>query len=47
MLRLILAGLFVLVLILPVGAPKESSAAGKGGATADRVFELRTYFTNE
>ena len=47
MLRLILAGLFVLVLILPMGAPKESSAAAKAGTTADRVFELRTYYTNE
>ncbi len=47
MLRSILAVLFVLVLLAPLGAPKKSSAASKAGATADRIFELRTYYTNE
>jgi NIPSNAP len=43
MLRLSLAVLFLLVLLVPLGARENSRA----GATADRVFELRTYYTNE
>jgi uncharacterized protein (DUF1330 family) len=47
MLRSILAGLFVLVLISPADTEEKSNVAAKVGASADRVFELRTYYTNE
>jgi hypothetical protein len=44
---LLLPGLFALALLLPPGELAKSKAAVKSGATADRVFELRTYYTNE
>jgi len=43
MLRSSLILLFLLVLLSPLAAPEKSRAAAK----ADRVFELRTYYTNE
>jgi hypothetical protein len=47
MVRALLPIFAVLVLILAVSAADTPKAAVKSGATADRVFELRTYFTNE
>ena len=47
MLRAVLSIFVVLVLILTVTAGHKTTAAVKGTAAADRVFELRTYYTNE
>src|SRR5262249_49897793 len=47
MLRALLSTFAVLALILTVTAVDKTRAAVKTGATDDRVFELRTYYTNE
>jgi NIPSNAP len=47
MLRAVLSTFAVLALILTVTSVGKSGAAVKSGAAADRVFELRTYYTNE
>jgi hypothetical protein len=47
MLRAVLFTFAVLALILTVTSVGKSGAAVKSGAAADRVFELRTYYTNE
>ena len=47
MYRALLTGVFLLILISPMGAPDMSKASTKAPAAADRVFELRTYYTNE
>jgi NIPSNAP len=47
MYRALLSTLAVLALILTVTAQDKTKAAVKTVATDDRVFELRTYYTNE
>jgi hypothetical protein len=46
MFRAMFCSLLVLALI-PVHNEKKSESASKSDAAADRVFELRTYYTNE
>jgi hypothetical protein len=47
MLRALSVSLLVLLLISPSGALDHSAPATKSGAPANRVFELRTYHTND
>jgi NIPSNAP len=47
MLHSLLPGLLALASISPLHADDKTKAEVKSGATADRVFELRTYYTNE
>jgi uncharacterized protein (DUF1330 family) len=47
MTRALLTTLFVLALISAAGAVDKTTAATKTPAAANRVFELRTYYTNE
>jgi hypothetical protein len=47
MLRALLTVSVVLALITPLQDEGKSKGATKSGATANRVFELRTYYTNE
>jgi uncharacterized protein (DUF1330 family) len=45
--RALLAILFVLILISPIGVLHRSTASTSALPAANRVFELRTYYTNE
>jgi hypothetical protein len=47
MYRALLSTCAVLALILTISAADKPNSASNRGATADRVFELRTYYTNE
>jgi NIPSNAP len=47
MYRFLLPGLLALLLIVPVGAQDKATTVAKTSAAASRVFELRTYYTNE
>ncbi len=45
--RVLLTILFVLILISPIGVLHRSKASANAPPAANRVFELRTYHTNE
>jgi hypothetical protein len=47
MYRALLTGVLALILISPTGGPDKSRASTEAPPVANRVFELRTYYTNE